>query len=331
MAEKTKYKRLFDLHKRFMFHGRLTIKTMMDDYGINRRTANRDINDLIAMGVLLESETLESGLKVWYLPASQRQITIPFNLTDVAALFLGRGLFDFSKGTLLEESLNKIYETIESQLTREKDFIRMGTLKKKVHIVSDGPKQLSPSHVDELDEVLTGLLDEKQIQFEYTSSSGHHRSLIAIPYTLVTYKMGLYLLAKPLKNKSEDIRIFAIERMKNTEALRGTSYRIPKNYSPKKYFEHALFLQKGTPTQVELIFDRGSAPFISIRRFHHSQTLQRLDDGRIRVTLTVPAGETDFEIVNWIISFHEHVKVVCPTSLKDTVKAKLKAALDQYT
>ena len=46
MADKTKFKRLFDLHRRFMSHAQLTVPQMMEDYGINRRTANRDINDL---------------------------------------------------------------------------------------------------------------------------------------------------------------------------------------------------------------------------------------------------------------------------------------------
>ncbi|MBN2343501.1 MAG: WYL domain-containing transcriptional regulator [Deltaproteobacteria bacterium] len=330
MADKTKYRRLFDLHKRFMFHGRITIKTMMDDYGINRRTANRDINDLISLGVQLENEVLENGLKVWFLPASQRKITIPFNLTDVAALFLGRGLFDFSRGTLLGDSLDKIYETIETQITREKDLIRLGNLKKKVYSVNDGPKELSDTNIEELDEVLTGLLDEKLIQFEYTSSTGRKSVLRAIPYTLVTYKMGLYLLARPTESDSDAIRIYAIERMNNTEAIRGTSYRLPTNYAPEQYFRDALFIQRGSPEKIELIFDAGSAPFVAIRRFHHSQEVNRLPDGRTQMTLHVPAGTTDFEIVNWIISFHEHVTVISPPHLKEAVRNKLAAALKQY-
>lgn len=330
MADKTKYKRLFDLHKRFLAHGRLTIQTMMEDYGINRRTANRDINDLIALGVRLENNTLENGLKVWYAPGSQRQVTVPFNLTDLAALFLGKGLFDFSQGTLLQESLDKIYETIEAQISRKKDFMRLATLKKKVHSISEGPKTLSSRHVDELDEVLTGLLEERHIQFEYTSSSQKKSTHHAIPYTLVTYKKGLYLLAKPAHKSSAPLRLFAIERMMNTESIKGTTYRLPKEFHPEAHFESALFVQTGTPKKIEVVFDSTSAPFIRMRKFHKSQKLTPLKDGRTQMTLFIPADENDFEIVNWIISFHEHIEVISPRGLRDRVASKLAAALAQY-
>ena len=327
MADRTKYQRLFDLHRRFMFHGRLTIRTMMDDYNINRRTANRDINDLISLGVHLESETLDTGLKVWFLPTSQRRITVPFNLTDVASLFLGRGLFDFCRGTLLEESLDKIFETIESQISKEKDFIHLRDLKRKMHIVSDGPKHLSDGQVEELDEVLTGLFDNKILRFDYTASSGAQSSITAVPYTLVTYRMGLYLLAKP---DNGAIRIFAIERMSNTEAIRGTHYQLPKDYTPKSHFQDALFIQKGTPVGVVLQFDASSKPFVSMRQFHHSQRLETLPDGTIQMRLEVPAGEDDFEIINWIVSFHRHVRVISPVELAGKVRDTLRAALNQY-
>ncbi|MBN2717830.1 MAG: WYL domain-containing transcriptional regulator [Deltaproteobacteria bacterium] len=330
MAEKTKYQRLFDLHRRFMFHGRLTIRTMMDDYGINRRTANRDINDLISLGVQLESDTLENGLKVWYLPASQRRITVPFNLTDVAALFLGRGLFGFCKGTLFEESLDKIFETIESQISREKDLIRLHHLKKKMHIVSDGPKHLTEGQVEELDEVLTGLFDDKKIRFDYTASNGTHATFTVVPYTLVTYKMGLYLLARPDTGDDAAIRIFAIERMSNAEAMRGTHFQLPANYSPDTHFRNALFIQKGSPTEVVLLFDATSKPFVAVRQFHASQKIETLADGTLRMTLSVPAGNDDFEILNWIVSFHKHVRVLSPASLANAVKDTLAAALSQY-
>ncbi|MBN2529003.1 MAG: WYL domain-containing protein [Deltaproteobacteria bacterium] len=330
MADRTKYIRLFDLHRRFMFHGRLTIRTMMDDYGINRRTANRDINDLISMGVQLENETLETGMKVWFLPTSKRRITIPFNLTDVAALFLGRGLFAFCRGTLLEDSLDKIFETIESQISREKDFIRLKNLKRKMHIISDGPKQLSTDQIEDLDEVLTGLLDEKKIRFEYQSSSGNVSQINAIPYTLVAYKMGLYLLAQPEDAPTNQLRTFAIERMSNTEAIRGSRYRLPGDYSPDAHFKDALFIQKGAPTKVVLQFDKSSKPFIGVRQFHHSQQLEFQKDGTTRMTLMVPAGTDDFEVVNWIMSFHRHVKVLSPASLATRVASNLKAALAKY-
>jgi proteasome accessory factor B len=330
MVQKTKYNRLFHLHQRFTNHARLTIIQMMEDYDINRRTANRDINDLALLGVHLESETLDNGLKTWFLPASSRKITVPFNLTDLAALFMGRRLFDFSKGTLLEESLEKIYQSIETQLTRQKDFIRLKDLKRKVYVINEGPKRLKPRQVEQLDEILTGLLNNKMVKFEYKRIDGTVNKRTVAPYTLISYKRGLYLLALPDGNDQGDTRTYAIERINKAEALRGTSYKLPKDFNPETHFKNAFFLQTGTPVKVELLFSANSAPFILTRRFHHSQKIKKLDDGRLKMTLKVPAGENNFEIINWIMSFHQHVEVLAPESLRASVKKCLHTALKQY-
>lgn len=112
--------------------------------------------------------------------------------------------------------------------------------------------------------------------------------------------------------------------------MRGTSFSLPKDFDPEKHFENAFFMQTGEPRKVELIFSKTTEPFINIRRFHHSQKRTRMRDGRIRLTMNVPAGEWDFEIVNFILSFHDNVEVVSPPELREAVKKKLQNALKQY-
>ncbi len=329
MADSTKFIRLFALYERFMNHGQLTISQMMSDYGINRRTANRDLNDLQDVGLALENRDLPGGQKVWMLPARRRKINVEYNLTDLTALFMGRRLFDFLRGTLLEESLDKVYSSIEKRLQKTRDFARAQDLAKKVHLISEGPKQLDEKHVESLDEVLTGLLEERKIKFGYVDAHGKSRKVVVLlPYTLVAFRRGLYVLGK--KDGTDDLRTYAIERIRNAQWLRGTSFSLPKDFDPEKHFENAFFMQTGKPRKVELIFSKTTEPFINIRRFHHSQKRTRMRDGRIRLTMNVPAGEWDFEIVNFILSFHENVEVVSPPELREAVKKKLQNALKQY-
>jgi predicted DNA-binding transcriptional regulator YafY len=330
MTDKTKYERLFDLYRRFMTHGRLTIPRMMEDYGINRRTANRDINDLRRLGVHLESTVTDNGLKTWFLPTSERQISVPFNITDLTALFMGRRLFDFLKGTLLEESMDKIYETIEACIEREKDWIRIRDLKRKVHIIHEGPKELTPIDVEQLDEILTGLLENRKVRFSYRRSSGSRTEVTLSPYTLVGYRRGLYLLGRPDSAAPLLPKLYAIERIRRATAIRGTSYRLPPDFHPEHYFSDALFLQRGTPVQVVLRFASGSAPFITMRKFHPSQKLETLPDKRLQMTLHIPADTDNFEIENWIMGFHRHVEVIAPLSLRNRIRHCLQNALSQY-
>ncbi|MCU0664442.1 MAG: WYL domain-containing protein, partial [Myxococcota bacterium] len=78
------------------------------------------------------------------------------------------------------------------------------------------------------------------------------------------------------------------------------------------------------PTKVELAFDPKSLRFIGQRRYHHSQTFETMEDGRLRMTLEVPAGDSrDYEIVNFVLGFGPYVEVLAPEGLREKVKAEI--------
>jgi proteasome accessory factor B len=328
MADRTKVRRLFDLYGRFQNHARLTVAQLMRDYGVNRRTVNRDLNDLAEVGLDLTAEELPDGRKVWSLAGRSRRIQVPYNLTDLTALFMGRRLFDFLRGTLLEESLDKVYETIENQLLKTRDFVRARDLSRKVYLISEGLKELAPEQVEHLDAVLTGLLEQKLLDVHYVSSRGEAEDLRVLPYTLVAYKRGLYLLARV--EGGEELRTFALERIRAAEWIRGSSFELPEDYDPEQHFRSALFISPGAPVRVELLFTATSEPFVSVRKFHRSQQLTKLRDGRLRMRLEVPAGPGDFEIVNWVLSFGANVEVVRPKALRQRVRDELERAARCY-
>lgn len=328
MADSTKVRRLFALAARFNDHARLTVAQMMEDYGVNRRTVNRDLNDLAELGLELEAEELPDGHKVWSLAGRSRRIQVPYNLTDLTALFLGRRMFDFLRGTLLEESLDKVYQSIENQLLRLRDFSQARNLARKVYLVSEGPKELDPEQVEHLDAVLTGLLEQKLLQIHYVSSRGRAENLRVLPFTLVAFRRGLYLLARV--DGSQQLRTLALERIRSAEWIRGSSFELPDDFDPEQHFASALFISPGEPQRVELVFTATTEPFIRIRRFHHSQELERLPGGRLRMVLQVPAGPDDFEILNFVLSFGANVEVVEPESLRRRVREELEAALRRH-
>jgi proteasome accessory factor B len=328
MADRTRVKRLFALAGRFNAHARLTVSQMMDDYGVDRRTVNRDLNELRELGLDLTAEELSDGRKVWSLAGRSRRIQVPYNLTDLTALFMGRRLFDFLGGTLLEESLDKVYESIENQLLRVRDFDRARSLSRKVYLISEGPKELAPEQVEHLDAVLTGLLEQKLLRLHYISARGVAEDLTVRPFTLVAYRRGLYLLGR--MEDDGQMRTLALERIRSAEWVRGSSFKLPDDFDPEDYFASALFISPGEPRLVELIFTATTEPFIRIRRFHRSQKISRMRDGRIRMTLRVPAGPGDFEIVNFVLSFGKNVEVVRPASLRRRVRDELEAGLRLY-
>jgi predicted DNA-binding transcriptional regulator YafY len=144
----------------------------------------------------------------------------------------------------------------------------------------------------------------------------------------VAYRRGLYLLAR--LEDADRLRTLALERIHSAEWIRGSSFEFPDGFDPEDYFRDALFISPGEPRLVELVFTASTEPFIRIRRFHHSQRLSRMRDGRIRMTLRVPAGPGDFEIVNFVMAFGKNVEVVRPRSLRRRVRDELEAAVRLY-
>jgi predicted DNA-binding transcriptional regulator YafY len=325
MADDIRAERLLNLQLRFMDNARLTVARMESDYGTDRRTVNRDLNTLMDCGLKLENVRGPDNRKIWSLSPRSRRIPVPFNLTDLTALFMGRRLFDFLRGTLLEESLDKIYETIETRLDRQKDLVKSQDLARKVHLVSEGPKKLSAKHVAVLDDVLTGLLDERLLEVTYVNAANQKNTYCLEPYTLVAFRRGLYLLARI--HKSDAILTFALERIHKAKILRGTNFDFPKDFSPAKYFDKALFIQTGKPQKVELSFSLGSEKYIRIRKFHKRQKMKTLPDGRLHLTMRVPIND---EILYWVLSFGSNVVVESPPELQQMVKKQLRKAARQY-
>jgi proteasome accessory factor B len=250
---------------------------------------------------------------------------VPFNLTDLTALFMGRRLFDFLRGTMLEESLDKVYNTIETRLDREKDLVRSQDLARKVYMVSEGPKKLSATHQENLDEVLSGLLEERLLDVTYENAQGERSRFKLEPYSLVAFRRGLYVIGRI--HESRSIRTFALERMHKVTALRGTHFDYPADFDPEGYFDGAFFIRPGKPEKVELSFTAGTQRFIRIRQFHKSQRMKKRADGRVGMTLQVPVTD---EVMYWVLTFGANVKVESPASLREMVHKQLTDAAKQY-
>ncbi|MFO8071917.1 MAG: WYL domain-containing transcriptional regulator [Polyangia bacterium] len=325
MADEKRAERLCALQRRFAEGAQLTISQMANDYGVERRTVNRDLTALRDMGLDLVAERLPDGRKVWSIRVPKRKMIVPFNLTDLTSLIMGKRLFDFLRGTLLEESLDKVYCSIENAIDKRRDLLASKDLERKVYLVSEGPKRLTERHVDVLDEVLTALLEDRRLEVDYRTSGGElHRHLLE-PLSLVAFRRGLYLAARRFDDGA--IRTYALERFESARWRRGDRFEYPADWDPERHFSSALFIYPGDPEPVEIEFAAGSERFIGIRQFHPTQRKRVLDDGRVRLGLEVPIGD---ELVYWLLSFGRHVRVIFPETLRRRLRYELSVALDAY-
>jgi len=261
MPDATKAQRQLDLKARFEEGASFTVEGMMSEYGITRRTANRDLLDLGAAGLELAFDEIDNGVRLWHAAMRAQKYRVTYSLTELMALFLGRRFFDFLSGTILEEQFDRVLSRVESQLGRREHRVEAGKLGKKLYLVHEGPKKLEERNREILDEILTGLLKEQKLRVRYTSAKGTAHELTLRPYTLVAFKRGLYLLAA-VEEWNGVVARFALERVERADWMKDERFDYPETFDPENYLENALFLQTGDPAPVEIVFNAGTRPFV---------------------------------------------------------------------
>jgi len=326
MFEATKAQRLMELKARFEEGAAFTIDKIVNEYGVTRRTANRDLLDLAAFHVELEAQVGADGRKLWQAASRSRKFSVTYTLTELMALFLGRRFFDFLSGTLLEEDFDKVLARVETQLGRAKDREKARKLGQKLYLVHEGPKKLPKRSREILDDCLDGLLKEEKLAVHYRSSTGKESDYTLCPYTLVAFKRGLYLIAA-VEEWEGRIGRFALERIQKADWKRGEGFEYPEKYDPEKFLADALFLETGKTENVEILFTPGTRPFVEFRKYHRTQKIEVLKDGRVRLTMKVPIGD---ETKYWVLSFGSNAEVVSPKELREKVAAELRRGIEKY-
>jgi hypothetical protein len=84
---------------------------------------------------------------------------------------------------------------------------------------------------------------------------------------------------------------------------------------------------EGKIEEIELVFTNEQAKYINTKPLHPSQRATLLDNGELRVMLSLIPN---FELEMTILSFGDRVRVVRPIQLKNRIIKRLKSASDQY-
>ena len=123
------------------------------------------------------------------------------------------------------------------------------------------------------------------------------------------------------------MRTFALDRMTGL-GVTGESFKVPADFSAEEYLAGSLAIERGEPRKVVIEFDHSEAPYIRGRQWHHSQTLEELPDGTLRMTITVGGLG---EVMRWVMSLGSHAWVVEPEDLRERIAAEVEAMRKRYS
>jgi predicted DNA-binding transcriptional regulator YafY len=287
-------------------------RSLPGDYSRHHRTVRRDLAALEAAGFPIVTESA-GGRTRWRLMDGFRRIpALGFAPTELMALVLGGELLKPLEGTHVHAALGSALAKVSAALPPSgAAFVKeMG----RFLSVSLGPHKTYRERPETVDALSRAIAEHRTVQMRYfTAARGRTSRREVDPYHLWYAGGGLYLIAHD--HRRREVRTFAVERIRSL-TLTDHPYQLPLGFDLDAYVKDALVVMRGTPTTVELVFDRATAAWARDRVWHPSQRLTPLRDGRLRMTLEVADTR---EVLGWILSFGSGVRVVGPRALQARV------------
>jgi len=300
-----------------------SVRELAAELSCHHRTVYRDLEALQVAGFPIYKERVGNKIHWALLDSARHLIPVPFNLTELMALYFSRDMLKVLKETVFYESLESLFQKVKTTLPPEylkylakiEDSLKVG-LK---------PYKDYGQHQDVIDGVSNAVVEKTHIKISYYTMNRKKltRRTVA-PYKIWFFDGTFYMLAYCRLRKS--IRLFAMDRIKTIETT-NESFEIPQDFDINDVMRSSFGAFLGEPVEVIIWFSADVAGYIEEKIWHESQVLEKQEDGSLLLKLKV-AG-TD-EIKFWILTWGANAKVIKPLSLKDQILDEVAAMLRTY-
>ena len=208
---------------------------------------------------------------------------------------------------------------------------QLSHLDRKFYAISFVPKDYA-QHSETIDEVVQALVREYRLTVDYAGVLGEGKEHDLEPYTLLSYRGGLYLVGR--SHTYDKVIWLAVERIRSVKPTPGDGPRgrarftYPQGFHPDRYTDGMFGVVDGPEAEVELaIANAQTESYLRSRTVHPSQRFVPGSDGRVRLLMTVRGT---VELANWIMSLTPWVEVIRPAELRTEVARRLDDASTRY-
>jgi predicted DNA-binding transcriptional regulator YafY len=297
-----------------------TVQDLMQEMKCSRRTAWRDLAVLQAAGFPITSEQGGRESRYRLIEGPRSTPPVPFMLTELMSLHLGRHLLVPLRGTPVGEAIHTALEKISATLgPAAKAFLT--SLDQSISARTMQAKDYS--HASETLRMLQHALHERRTLEAKYHSFGRDTvtSRRLDPLHLWYQQGGIYLAA--YCHTRRQVLTFALERFRQVRLTEDT-FEAPREFNLDRYLEGSFGIFRGEPVRVTLRFSRQVARYVAERQWHPSQVVSLLLTGELEMTLRVPLSP---ELRRWILGYGKDVEVLEPKSLREDIRREWLAAL----
>jgi len=294
-----------------------------------KRNLQRDLKQLEQYGIT-ESGDSPEGFK-WSLAKDSMYLTAQLSPADALCFAIIEQFVQPVMPNVLSPYLTRLFEKSKQLLSNLSYHNKLKTWLDKIYIENKG-QPLIPAKIDSDVRccVYDALLVENLLQLEYKNKSGELSNATVQPFGLVVRAHIQYLIVQYVGY--DDIRMLAMNRIASCKNM-GGSFNYPTSFSLKKYVLSGTtgLAYNDVPIEFEGVFSGFAAEIIKETPIAENQQTSPYpsstgDKLLVKATITM---NYDFE--TWLLGLANHVEVLKPKSLRNSMREKLSAAMHLYT
>lgn len=298
----------------------VTAGSLAAHFGVAERTIYRDIGVLNVSGFPIYFDEEKGSYR---FPEGYSLKKIDLSQDELRAMLVSKALF-----TRLGAGVSDAFDHLINKLKTEagkKTVLRMKSATQNYWFDIDPVEDFSA--VKKEFEAIQKALDEKtSLEIKYhTMRDEQERVRVIDPYCLFFSSGVWYTLA--YCHLREGVRTFALDCIKSVKET-GMRYTIPPDFSMEEYFKAGWHIFRyGKPVEVKLRFSKDAARWITRRKWHPSQKIEKNKDGSIIFSVTLNGTK---ELRWWVYHWGTNCEVLSPPEFRKEVLAELKAMVGVY-
>ncbi len=296
-------------------------RKLADESGVDKRTIQRDLDDLREVGFSINEEVGDRGKKYFKLEKNNLP-PLNFPTDEIIALTFIEGIVSPLEGTPYKEAFQKTLNRIRTTLPEPMQaFLEKAGAAYYPH--HRGQKALISPEV--LETAHRAIKERKICNITYHAiTTGQTKTYPITPFRLLYYHNGYYLLCR--NPNYADLLTLAAERIQDLE-ITSQTFEPPDDLDIENRIQQAFGITLEDPIDVKIRFSAWQARYIKQRIWHPSEKIEELDTGEI--ILSFQAGGF-YEIKSWILSHGADAEVLEPPALREEIIEELKKNLDSY-
>lgn len=285
----------------------------------SKRTIQNDIK-VMRSGDLGYFAPIKSSLGAYFYEDPNYSIkNASLNNTDLQSIALACKVLGQYRGFDFFNDLNQIFEKFESRVQVK--------LHQNIQQYIDFEKDTEATGTNHLKLILNAISNWQVLNINYQKfHDSETKAHILHPYLLKEYAGRWYVLGWHQQRQS--VATFALDRIKNITISDESYHAI--GFDAETYFAHTIGITFTGSTVEEIVIEVEAefAPYLMTKSLHASQKIISQGDDFTTFSYRLTINQ---ELENLLMSHINHLKVLAPESLKQSLSAKIKKSLKNFT